>query len=99
MTRIFRVRDTTHDPEQQRDTDIYVGTVEEAKANGGDRVDSPHHSNVEVSELEVQTDKQGVLSILQGTPICKPIRTWRMTASGEMEKHSEVNEDGLLVPV
>lgn len=83
--KIYRIRDTAFSADEDQIHDVYAGTKDEAKANGVVRATPPYQSDIEVTELEVQTDKAGVLAILQGNRIFTTLRTWRMTARGGLK--------------
>jgi NADP-dependent 3-hydroxy acid dehydrogenase YdfG len=43
--------------------------------------------SMQVDEINVQTDKPGVVAMLNGEPVCgDPLRTWTVTARGALQE-------------
>lgn len=71
------------------DTDVfpnqYFGTLSELKA--GCRVTNKQlRVDLVAEELDVQTDKAGVVGMLNGNVICTTARAWNLTARGALEE-------------
>jgi hypothetical protein len=62
----------------------YVGTTAESKDVVKAETGVFRH-NILVTEVEVQTDKEGILAILNCKPIVKDLRSWRGTARGGLK--------------
>lgn len=78
--KVFRLVDT----ELPDDTLSYAGTMAGAKALAKDlpAVLRKRHT---VEELEVQTDKAGVVAMLNNAPIVKVVRTFAVSARGGVQ--------------
>jgi hypothetical protein len=87
MTKVIRVR---HDENR---VDVYkpkfVGTLGEAKTEAKRLHDNLRHlcKQVVFEEVNVQSDKAGLLAALDGEPIVSiPFRTWGITSRGALKE-------------
>ena len=63
----------------------YFGTLSELKA-GCRAADKKLRVDLVAEELDVQTDKAGVVSLLNGNVIATTARAWNLTARGALEE-------------
>lgn len=68
----------------------FAGTMADAKTLLKQMVEgaagATYYANHQVVECEIQTDKEGILFILNGWPVIKRERTWRATARGGLKE-------------
>lgn len=62
------------------DTDaVYCGVMKEAHSAAKE---SPYRGDARIELVEVITDKEGVIALLNGNVSEKVVRTWRLSARG-----------------
>lgn len=80
--KLFRLTDTSNSDYVQ-----YRGTRSEVQKFGKDSTEAKFRGALRISEINVPTDKAGVVKLMNGDKASiTVIRTWKMTARGGLEQ-------------
>lgn len=79
-TKVYKVQINDDEPVQ------YVGTMADAKTILKDRSIPMYWPDVRVTECEVQSDKEGLIFVLNGLPVIKRGREWKGTSRGGLKE-------------
>lgn len=82
--KLFRI----YDAERIKDYVVFCGTRAEAK-NEVDGVPKNRREFLVVEEIEVQTDKEGVIAMLNEEPLYKVLRTFGVTPRGALKEEKD----------
>src|SRR5574337_1322355 len=75
--KLFRIQHTEHDE--------WFGTLADAKARVR-QMPKYRYDEMVVGEIDVRTDKEGVLAMLNDEPLFKPLRTFGVTPRGALKE-------------